>query len=102
MSNVVEFLERMGQDAQLRYASGTELEQAMTQARIEPAVRAALLADDPRRLEALLGAASNVCCAIQAPEEEDEPAEDDVPAEDDDEGSEDNGKPKGRRPGAAN
>ena len=36
MSNVIDFLERLGQDAQLRHATGIELEQALTRAGIEP------------------------------------------------------------------
>ena len=48
MSNFMEFLEQMGQDAQLRYATSDELEQALTRAQIEPAVQAAVLAGDRR------------------------------------------------------
>ena len=35
MSTFMEFLEQMGQDAQLRYATSDELEQALTRAEIE-------------------------------------------------------------------
>jgi hypothetical protein len=64
MSNVIEFLERMGQDAELRYANGQAMEVAMTAADIDPAVRAALAAGDQQQLAALLGAKNNVCCAV--------------------------------------
>lgn len=64
MSNVVDFLERMGQDAELRYATGREMEDAMSAACIDPALRAALAAGDQRLLESLLGAKNNVFCAI--------------------------------------
>jgi hypothetical protein len=68
MSNFMEFLEQMGQDAQLRYATNDELEQALTRAQIEPAVRAAVLAGDRRRLEVLLGATANTFCGVVVPE----------------------------------
>jgi hypothetical protein len=35
MSKFMEFLEQMGQDAQLRYATSSELEQALIRAQIE-------------------------------------------------------------------
>jgi hypothetical protein len=74
MSNVIDFLERLGKDAHLRRASDPELEQALIRAQIDPAVREAILLRDQRRLESLLGATANVCCAIYAPlhEEDDE------------------------------
>ena len=46
MSNVVGFLERMGQDAQLRYASGSELERALIEAQIDTPLRAAIMDED--------------------------------------------------------
>jgi hypothetical protein len=70
MSNVIDFLENWGQDAQLRHAASAELEQALLRAGIEPAGRAALLVADRCTLESLLGARSRVVCAIWAPEEE--------------------------------
>jgi hypothetical protein len=69
MSNFMEFLEQMGQDAQLRYATNDELEQALTRAQIEPAARAAVLAGDRRRLEALLGATGNTFCGVYVPDD---------------------------------
>ena len=78
MSNVIDFLERLGNDAQLRHASDSALEQALINAQIDPAVREAILLRDQRRLESLLGATTNVCCVIYAPmhEEGDEPEDD--------------------------
>ena len=78
MSNVIDFLERLGNDAQLRHASDSALEQALINAQIDPAVREAILLRDQRRLETLLGATTNVCCVIYAPmhEEGDEPEDD--------------------------
>ena len=83
MSNVIDFLERMGQDAQLRYAKSIEVEQALVRAEIDPSVRAAILGEDQSLLEALLGATTNVCCMVH-------PADDDEDDEDlDDEDDED-------------
>jgi hypothetical protein len=70
MSNFMEFLEQMGQDAQLRYATNDELEQALTRAQIEPAVRTAVLAGDRRQLEVLLGATGNTFCGVYVPDDD--------------------------------
>jgi hypothetical protein len=75
MSNVIDFLERMGQDAQLRDASQEKLVLALASSRINPELRAAILAKDQVRLEALLGSI-NVCCMINpGKEDEDEDTE---------------------------
>lgn len=87
MSNVIDFLERMGQDAKLRYAVGEEFETALAAADIDPAVRAALVDADQSRLEALLGASANVCCMVQRPDEgegEDLEEDDDLDDDEDD------------------
>jgi hypothetical protein len=87
MSNVIDLLERLGQDAQLRHASDGELEQALIRAQVDPAVRDAILMRDQRQLEALLGANANVCCMIATPaQEEPEEEDDDKKHEDDDDG----------------
>ena len=72
MSDVIDFLEKLGQDSALRHAS---LDSVLAQARLSPEVRAALASRDAGALAALLGSA-NVCCLINAPQEErgDEPA----------------------------
>lgn len=76
MSDAIEFLDRLGRDAQLRHASRLEIGQALTRSNIDPAVQLALLNEDQRQLEALLGADTNVCCMIFVPEDEDVPPED--------------------------
>ena len=86
MSNVIDFLERFGRDAELRHASDEDVEAALKQAGIEPAVRLAIVGKDQRALEQLLGADTNVCCLIDKPDEEEE--DDDV-EEDEDEDDED-------------
>jgi hypothetical protein len=72
MSSVIDFLEKWGQDSQLRHATSAELEQALLRAGVEPAERAAILGADRCTLESLLGARSRIVCAVVAPEEEEE------------------------------
>lgn len=74
MSNVVDLLERMGRSSRLQSLSAEQLAQELTQAGIEPAVQAAILAQRPRQLEELIGASKNVCCMVHAPQDE-EPEE---------------------------
>jgi hypothetical protein len=75
MSNVIDFLERMGRDARLRDASQEELELVLASARVDPELKAAILAKDQSRLELLLGSV-NVCCMVN-PGKEDEDEDDD-------------------------
>jgi hypothetical protein len=91
VSNVIEFLQRLGEDADLRHAPRTQLELALAEAGIDPALREALLAADQRKLESLLGADTNVCAMVApAKEEEDEDEdEDDLEDEEDEEEDED-------------
>ena len=88
MSNVIDFLQRLGQDAVLRHAPRTELELALAEAGIDPALRMALLAADQPQLESLLGADTNVCCMVAPPKEEEED-EDDLEDEDEDDDEDD-------------
>ena len=89
MSNVLDFLERYGQDAQLRYATREMLEEALRGAGIEPAVRAAILGNDQRALEALVGAVPNVCCTVHKEDDEEEEEEEDDEEEDDEDDEDD-------------
>lgn len=63
MSNVIDFLEKMGQDAQLRHASQDAVQLALANAQVEPELRAAILANDQKKLEALLGG-NTVSCLL--------------------------------------
>jgi hypothetical protein len=87
VSNVIDFLERLGQDAQLCDATGEEIEAALLNAGIEPRLRAAILKGDQAALEALLGADTNVCCVIYKEDEEEEEKEDEE--EEEEEGEDD-------------
>lgn len=82
MSDLIDFLEQMGGDSESRFATGPELEEALTRAGIEPSVRSAVLAGDQLRVESLIGASHNVCVMINAPElPEEEEAEDEAEEE---------------------
>lgn len=89
MLNVIDFLERFGQDAGLRYATGDVVAEALQQAGVEPALQAAILAKDQRALEALLGSDTNVCCLIHKDDEEEEEEKESDEDEEDDEEDED-------------
>ena len=85
VSNVIDFLERIGKDATLRDAAAVDLERVLSTAVLEPAARAALLTGDRRELEATLGLNGNVCCLVHAPDDDDDEPEEpeDEPDEDD-------------------
>ena len=84
MSNVIDFLERMGQDAQLSHASSSEMELALKDAQIDPELRAAILAKDQARIEVLLGQGHLCCFLLPGKEDEDEDTEE-TPSRDDEE-----------------
>ena len=77
MSDLIDFLERMGGDSQSRFATGPGLEEALASAGIAPPVRSAVLAGDQLRLESLIGASRNVCNLINFPDDEEEEEEED-------------------------
>lgn len=54
MTDIIEFLERVGQDAHLRHGSRDDLERALTAAELAPGLRAAILSRDQSYLEALM------------------------------------------------
>jgi hypothetical protein len=72
MSNVIDFLEQMGGDAQWRHITGEAMQAALIQAGIEPPVQAAILGADRGLLESLVGAIPNICCLVNHPQEEEE------------------------------
>jgi hypothetical protein len=70
MSNIIDLLERLGQDARLHEATHAEIDQLLQDAGASADVRAAVAAGDQRRLESLLDISSNVCCLIFMPREQ--------------------------------
>jgi hypothetical protein len=94
VSNVIDFLQRLDQDADLRHAPRAALELALAEADIDPALREALLGADQRKLESLLGADANVCAMVspgkkEEKEEDEEEDEDDFDDEEDEDEDED-------------
>lgn len=77
MSNVIDFLQRLGQDADLRHAPRTALELALAEAGIDPA------------LEALLGGANTNVCVMSPGKKEEEEEEDEDDFEDDEDEDDD-------------
>jgi hypothetical protein len=73
MSNVIDFLERMGKDSKLRHASSGDVELALAVAQIDPELQAAILAKDQSKLGVLLGQPT-ICC-MQFPVKEDDDGE---------------------------
>jgi hypothetical protein len=88
MAQVIDFLERVGEDAQLRYATPAELDEALRSNQIDSVLRAVILRRDREALENLLGASANICCVVHAPDDE-EDEEDDKEQRDDDGGDDD-------------
>lgn len=80
MSNIINLLEKMGQSAEFRYASAEQLTVLM--ANTDPALIDAVIAGDQHRLDELLGARSNIVCAVYPA---DEPAREEPQDEEDDE-----------------
>jgi hypothetical protein len=62
MSEVIAFIEKMGQDAKLRHASQQDVRLALAGTGIESGVQAAILSGDESLVAQLLGN-QNTCCA---------------------------------------
>ena len=85
MTEIIDFLQKLGQDAQLRHAGYGEIRAALAAARIDKVAADAILAGDERTLAQYLAAPSEVCCLIFVPQREDdeEPQkEDEIPEQD--------------------
>ena len=95
MTDVIDFLERMGQDAQLRHGSQDYVELALASAEIAPELRVAILARDEQGLQALLGQ-DPFCCLINPakPDEEQDEEQDEEKEECDGSCKEDKGADK--------
>ena len=74
MADVIDILERMGSDATLRDAPRQALERVLAAARIDEAVRAAMLSGDSVGLQSLMGAGAQFS-VIMPSEEEEAPAD---------------------------
>jgi hypothetical protein len=78
MLNVIDFLERAGQDARLRHASQVDVGLALANTQLEPELRSAILARDRSQLEALLECAPLLCMQFPGKEDEEEGEADDT------------------------
>ena len=82
MSNVIRFLESVGQDAALRHAIGEHLQDVAECLQLEPQARAAVLSTDKVLISTLTHAMPVICCGIMPGKDDDD---DDSPDRDDDE-----------------
>jgi hypothetical protein len=102
VSDIIDFLEKMGAEARLRSAPATELDAALADQGLEAALLTEILTRDQDGIEALVGARPNVCCVVYAPDEKEDDAEEEQEeeGEDGDEGEEEDAgkvkKPQGR------
>jgi hypothetical protein len=64
MSNVIDFLERAGQDAELRYATDKHLHAALHAAGVDKSAAEAIVTRDVKSLESAVGAQHNTCCGL--------------------------------------
>jgi hypothetical protein len=78
MLNVIDFLERVGQDAQLRHASKDDVELALANTHIDQGMQAAILAGDQSRLKALLECAPLMSMQFPGKEDEEEDEDEDT------------------------
>lgn len=84
MSNVIAFLEKMGQNATMRHATLNEMELVLTCAQIDPELQGAILSRDQSRLEELLGARTNLVCGVFPGKEDDDDEKEPEPSTPDD------------------
>jgi hypothetical protein len=64
MSDVIDLLEKIGQDAKLRYGARSEVESFLHAARVERTTQLAIVGGGRRELEQAVNATANVCCAL--------------------------------------
>jgi hypothetical protein len=65
MSNIIDFLEAVGQNANLRYASPEKMQHLLADSQVDDELQGAVLAGDQQRLSELLRA-KNTCCMLMS------------------------------------
>jgi hypothetical protein len=83
MSSIIDFLEKMGGDAQLRHASPDDIAQALAETQIDSALGAAIIARSTSQLYALMRQGPLFCIQTtpgKEDEKEEEGEEDEEPA----------------------
>jgi len=68
MLNVIQFLETMGSNADLRHVAKPVLYKALSEQQLDQDAQWAILRGDKSRLEALLGARTEMVCAVVLPD----------------------------------
>jgi hypothetical protein len=76
MSDVIDVLERLGQDAQWSQASQEDIRSVLAESSLDPDVRKAVASGDQKRLEMLLGLVP--LCGMMVPGREDEKEDEDT------------------------
>lgn len=72
MSNVIRFLETMGSNADLRHAAKPALYKALNEQQVDQDAQWAILRGDKSRLEAFVGARTQMICVISFYDDGDE------------------------------
>ncbi|MBV2129795.1 hypothetical protein [Arsukibacterium indicum] len=76
MNNVLQLLQRLGEDAALRHLADTQLEKVINPLNLDPAIQQAISQQDDITLARLVHANNKiVCMIIPAEEPEDKPAD---------------------------
>ena len=83
MLDIIDFLERFGQEGLPRGTEAQALEEQLAELGSPDAIRAALTSGNRGALETLAGAVPNVCCAVAPPHEEDEEEKEESDEEED-------------------
>jgi len=75
MSNIVDFLENVGQNASLRYASSNEMRRVLASSQLDQNAVDAVLAQDMQKISALLKTENIYCkCLLMAGMNDDDEA----------------------------
>jgi len=91
MFDVIDFLESVGQDAQLRYASSEEVVASLAGQSIDSKLRDAILAKDAQGLGAMLGQ-DVFCCYINPAKVDEDEEKENYRGKDDKDGKDDTDK----------
>ncbi|KKO46599.1 hypothetical protein WG68_04705 [Arsukibacterium ikkense] len=81
MNNILQLLQKLGEDASLRHLPATQLEQVLNPLDFDPAVKQAIAVKDNEKLASLLLTDNKIVCMIfpaEEPTPSDKPAEEPV------------------------
>lgn len=89
MNNVINLLQRIGEDSALQTGATSRLSDILSHSAIDTELVEALLAGDQKKLVLLLGANTNVFCAVLPAKDDDDTDEDEKKQDDDDDSKKD-------------